>query len=61
MCKAVIAPGAESINVYDRVDFQAGGQFNSIIEFSDAFEDFERAELTGTEFRALLMDFDVFG
>ena len=61
MLKAVIALGAESINMYDRVDVQAGGQFNSIVEFSDAFEDFEWAELTGTEFRALLMDFDVFG
>ena len=61
MLKAVIAPGAESINMYDRVDFQAGRQFNLIIKFSDAFKDFEQAELTGTEFRALLMDFDVFG
>ena len=61
MLKAVITPGAESINVYDRVDIQAGGQFNSIIKFSDAFEDFEWAELTETEFRTLLMDFDVFG
>ena len=61
MRKAVITLGAESINVYDRVDFQAGGQFNSVIKFSDAFEDFERAELTGAEFRALLMNFDVFG
>ena len=24
--EAIIAPGAESINMYDRVDFQAGGQ-----------------------------------
>ena len=47
--------------MYDRIDIQAGGQFNSLIEFSDAFEDFEQAELTGTEFRALLMNFDVFG
>ena len=61
MREAVIAPGAESINVYDRVDIQAGGQFEFIIKFSDAFEDFEWAELTGTEFRALLMNFDVFG
>ena len=61
MFKAVIAPGAESINMYDRVDIQAGGQFNLIIKFFNAFEDFERAELTGTELRALLMDFDVFG
>ena len=61
MLKAVIAPGAESINVYDRVDFQASGQFNFIVEFSDTFEDFEWAELMGTEFRALLMNFDVFG
>ena len=59
--KAVIAPGAESINMYDRVDVQAGGQFKLVIKFSDAFEDFERAKLTGTEFRALLMDFNVFG
>ena len=29
--EAIIAPGAESINMYDRVDIQAGGQFNSII------------------------------
>ena len=31
MLKAVIAPGAESINMYDRVDIQAGGQFNLIV------------------------------
>ena len=61
MRKAVIAPGAESINMYDRVDIQASGHFNVIVKFSDTFEDFEWAELTGTEFRALLMDFDVFG
>ena len=60
MREAVIAPGAESINMYDGVDIQAGGQFNSIIEFSDAFENFEQAELTGIEFRTLLMNFDVF-
>ena len=61
MRKAVITPGAESINMYDRVDIQAGRQFNLVIEISDAFEDFERAKLTGFEFRALLMSFDVFG
>ena len=53
-------PGAKSINMYDRVDIQAGGQFNSVIEISDPFEDFERAELIWTEFRALLMNYDVF-
>ena len=47
--------------MYDRVDIQASRQFNFIVEFSDAFENFERAKLMGTEFRALLMDFDVFG
>ena len=31
LLKAVIAPGAESINVYDRVDFQAGGQDEVVI------------------------------
>ena len=31
LLEAVIAPGAESINVYDRVDIQAGRQFNLII------------------------------
>ena len=60
LLKAVIAPGAESINVYDRIDVQASGEFNFIIKIFDAFEDFEGAELTGSEFRALLMNFDVF-
>ena len=49
------------INVYDRVDFQAGGQFNTVVEVSDTCKDFEWAELAWTELGTLLMYFDVFG
>ena len=61
MFEAIITPWAKTINMYDRVDVKPCGQFNSIVEGADAFEDFERTELTGAEFGALLMNFDVFG
>ena len=59
--EAIITPWAKTINVYDGVNVKPCGQFNSIVEVANTFEDFERTELTGAEFRALLVDFDVFG
>ena len=59
--EAIIAPWAKTINVYDGVDVKPGGQFNSIVEVANTFEDFERTELTGAEFGTFLMNCDVFG
>ena len=59
--EAIITPWAKTINVNDRVDVKPGGQFDSVVEGADAFEDFERTELTRAEFGTLLMNCDVFG
>ena len=59
--ESIITPWAKTINVYDWVDVKPCGQFNSIVEGANTFEDFERTELTGAEFGTLLMNCDVFG
>ena len=47
--------------LFRSVDVKPGGQFDSVVESADTFEDFERTELTGAEFGTLLMNCDVFG
>ena len=44
----------------DRVDFQRRWEFETIIEIAAPFENLVRAELPRAEFRAGLMDLDVF-
>jgi hypothetical protein len=57
--KTVVVPWTEAADMEDGIQVEIERELETIVEVSDLFEDFVRAELLGSKLRCFLMDLDV--
>ena len=57
----IAAPGRETINMKDVVDFESRREFETVVEVTDMLDDLIGAELTRTKLATRLVDSDVLG
>jgi hypothetical protein len=59
LVKTVVVPWTETADMEDRIQIEVRGELETIVEVSDSFEDFVRAELLGSKLRRFLVDLDI--